>query len=396
MSKKMKYTKLDTQAVHAGKSICPTTGTMWPPIYHTVSFLFDGVEDGAKKCEHIDNGYCYTRLGNPTLSVYEEKVAELEGGESALAFASGVAAVSSLLLYHFKQGDHAIVDSTTYSAIHYMFEEILGKFGVETTFLDTNNIQSVEESIKDNTKMIYTETPANPTVKLIDLEAIVRLGNKYKILTVVDSTFATPYIQRPLELGIDVVMHSSTKYLCGHGDTMGGVLIGNRKLINEVRDCSLKNVGAILSPFNAFMLLRGLKTLDLRMKKHCSNALKVAEFLEVHNKVERVYYPGLSSHPQHELARKQMKDFGGIIAFEVKDGAKGGITLMENVNLCSLAVSLGHCETLIEHPASMTHYYVPREERLNAGITDGLVRISIGIENSDDIISDLNQALEKI
>ena len=396
MNNKSKYNNLDTQSVHAGKHICPTTGAMWPPIYHTVSYMFDGVEDGAKKCKSTDNGYCYTRLSNPTLTVYENKIAEIEGGEAGLSFASGVAATSALLLYYFKQGDHAIVDTTTYSATHYMFEEILGKFGVEVTFINTGNIEIVQSSIKPNTKMIYSESPANPTVKIVDLKEIAALGKKHNILTVVDSTFATPYCQKPLDFGMDVVMHSSTKYLCGHGDTMGGVLIGSKELMDKIRDCSMKNVGGILSPFNAFMLLRGLKTFDLRMEKHCANAIKVAEFLESHSNIEKVYYPGLKSHPQYDLAKRQMKNFGGVICFEVKGGVESGIKLMENLKLCSLAVSIGHCETLIEHPASMTHFYVPKEERLKGGITDGLVRISIGIENVNDIIEDLNQALELI
>lgn len=387
---------VSTQLVHAGEDPCPQTGAMITPVYQTTSYLFQDVQDGASKCEHIDNGYCYTRLGNPTQSALETKLACLENGEAALAFASGVAAISALLFSHFKQGDHAIVDFTCYGATHYIFDNILKKFGVQTTFIDTSNPDNIQKAILPHTRMIYIESPANPTLKMVDLDKVAEAGQKNNILTAIDSTYATPYLQQPLRHGIDTVIHSTTKFLCGHGDAIGGALIGKKSQMDYIRDDTLKNMGGIISPWNAYLLIRGIKTLDIRMDKHCANALAVAGFLEKHPKIEQVFYPGLTSHPQHELAKQQMKDFGGMICFELKNGLQAGKDLLNNLKLCSLAVSLGHAETLIEHPASMTHWYVDKKNREKAGISDGLIRMSVGLEDPEDIINDLEQALKQV
>lgn len=393
MDNKDNNSRFSTRLIHAGETPCPRTGAMMTPVYQTTSYLFQDVQDGARKCEHIDHGYCYTRLGNPTQSALEEKLASLEGGGAALAFASGVAAISALLFSHFKQGDHAVVDSTCYGATHYLFDQLLKKFGVETTFINTSNSGNIQKAILPHTSMIYVESPANPTLKMVDMDKVAEVGQDKNILTAIDSTYATPYLQQPLSHGIDVVIHSTTKFLCGHGDALGGALIGDKQLMDHIRDDTLKNMGGIIAPWNAYLLLRGMKTLDIRMEKHCANAMAVACFLERHPQIERVFYPGLTTHPQHELAQRQMKNFGGMICFEVKGGLKAGENLLNNLELCSLAVSLGHAETLIEHPASMTHWYVDKKDREKAGISDGLIRMSVGLEDPEDIIQDLDQAL---
>lgn len=395
MSDTTKKVHYGTLSVRAGQNPELTNGAIAAPIYQTTNYQFKNVEDGAKKCESIYNGYCYTRLGNPTLTILEEKMAALEGAEEALSFSTGVAAISALLFSQLKKGDHAVVDDTSYSATRYLFNNLLAKFGVEATFIDTSAIENVEGAIRPNTKMIYFESPANPTVKLVDIKAVAEIAKAHHALSVIDSTFASPILQRPLAMGIDLVMHSATKFIGGHGDVMGGILCGKKNLINYIRDDTYKNMGGIIMPIDAFLLIRGLKTLEVRMKKHCANAMEVAKFLESHPKIKRVYYPGLPSHPQHELAKRQMNDFGGMIAFELKGDLEAGVAFMNSLNFCRLAVSLGDVDTLIQHPASMTHWYMKREERLKAGITDGAVRISVGIEDVEDIIEDLEQALKK-
>jgi methionine-gamma-lyase len=373
--------KLETKMVRAGFYGCQETGAISPPIYQAVNYKVDNVDEGADRCRSFDNGYIYTRLGSPTQTILEKKIAALENGESALAFSTGVAAITATLMCILKQGDHVIADGTVYSATNYFLSTIMQNYGIETTFVDCSNSSAVEAAIRKNTKIIYFETPANPTVKLVNLKEMVSIGKANNILTIVDSTFASPYLQRPLNIGVDVV---------------GGIVISKKELIDKIRDQTLKNVGGVISPFDAWLLLRGLKTLHLRMERHCKNALEVAKFLEGHPKVDKVFYPGLTSHPQHKLACEQMDDFGGMIAFELKGGFEAGKTLMNNLKLCWLAVSLGDTDTLIQHPASMTHVYIPEEEKLKAGITDGLVRLSVGIENVEDIIKDLEQGLENI
>jgi methionine-gamma-lyase len=383
--------------VHAAQEIPETQyGSLATPIYQTANYVFKDVDDGAKKCESVHNGYCYTRLGNPTLSVLEQKVAALEGSEAALCFASGVAAISSFLFSVLQSGDHVVADGTTYSATNYLFGTILKKFGVETTFVNTSNLEEIEPAIRPNTKLIYTESPANPTVKMTDLAAMAKIGKAHGIMTATDNTFASPILQRPIEFGIDVVIESATKYLNGHEDVMAGIICGTQKLMDTIRDDTMKNMGGVLGPFEAYLVIRGIKTMDIRVKQMCATAMQVAQFLERHPKISRVYYPGLLSHPQHELGVRQMEDFGGMICFEIEAGLEAGITFMNSLQFCRLAVSLGDVDTELEHPASMTHWYVPKEERLAAGITDGLVRLSIGLEDAEDIIADLDQALAQI
>lgn len=388
--------KLNTKIVRAANYGCDKTGSIAPPIYQTVNFKVDNVDDGADRCRNFDNGYIYTRLGSPTQTLLETKMALLENAEAALAFTTGVAAITATLMCKLKQGDHVIADGTVYSATNYFLSTLMKDYGIETTFVDCSKPENVENAIKPNTKIIYFETPANPTVKLVDLKAMAAIGKNRDIMTIVDSTFGSPFLQRPIDFGIDVVIHSATKYIGGHGDVMGGIVIGKKEFMDEIRDKTLKNLGGVISPFDAWLLLRGLKTLHLRMKRHCENAMEVAKFLEAHPKVERVFYPGLQSHPQHTLACEQMDGFGGMIAFELKGGFDAGKILMNNVKLCWLAVSLGDVDTLIQHPASMTHVYIPREEKLKAGITDGLVRLSVGVEDAEDLIKDIKQALDMV
>ncbi len=386
-----------TKAMRGGKWYDENAGALNVPIYMSNAYRFDDVEDGKNKCYDNQNGHCYSRISNPTWDLFEKTFAILEKGEQAMITASGVAAISTLCLTLLSQGDHAICDNTTYSATSYIFSTMLPKFGVETTILDFRDLNAVEKAIRPNTKMIYFETPCNPTLKVVDIAGVAAIGKKYDILTAIDSTFQTPYLTNPLVMGIDVVIHAATKYICGHGDAMGGVVVGKKEMINRLKEDGLKNLGGCASPANAYIMMRGLKTLGMRVQWHCDNAMKVAEFLEQHPKVESVYYPGLKSHPQHELAARQMHGgFGGTMAFEVKGGIEGGVTLMENLDVLTLAVSLGDTDSLIQHPASMTHWYVPKEDREAAGISDGLVRLAVGLEEPEDLINDLDKALSKI
>lgn len=387
--------KFATKAVHAGQHPDPVTGSITVPIYETSTFVFESAEQGAARFAGTEKGYIYTRLGNPTIRALEMNVAELENGEDARACASGMAAINTAVTAVAKKGDHVVATDCLYGGTLKLFLDILPSFGIEFTFVDSSNVANVEAAAKKNTKLIYIETPANPTLKLTDLRAVSKIAKDHGVTTMVDNTFMSPYFQRPLELGADVVVHSMTKYLGGHSDILGGVIVGSAAFFKTL-DPLLKNTGATLGPFEGWLTLRGIKTLPLRMEKHNANAVKAAEFLETHPKIEKVYYPGLKSHPHHELAKRQMSGFGGMISFEVKGGLEAGRKLMNSVKLCSLAVSLGAVETLIQHPASMTHAIVPREERLKAGITDSLARISVGIEDVEDIIQDLKQALEKI
>ncbi|MDH5460100.1 MAG: PLP-dependent aspartate aminotransferase family protein, partial [Candidatus Bathyarchaeota archaeon] len=383
------------KAVHAGQHPDPLTGSVSVPIYETSTFVFKSAEQGAARFAGTEEGYIYTRLGNPTIKALEKNVAELENGEDARACASGMAAIHTAVTSIVKKNDHVVATDCLYGGTLKLFSDILPKFGIEFTLVDSSNVANVEAAIKENTKLIFVETPANPTLKLTDLQAVSEIAKEHDVTTMVDNTFMSPYFQRPLELGTDIVVHSLTKYLSGHSDLVGGIIIGSNPFFKTL-DPLLKNTGATLGPFEAWLTLRGIKTLPVRMERHNENAIKVAEFLETRPKIKKVYYPGLKSHPQHELARRQMSGFGGILSFELKGGLEAGRKLMNSVKLCLLAVSLGAVETLIQHPASMTHAIVPKEERLKAGITDSLVRISIGIEDVTDIIQDLKQALEKI
>ena len=388
---------IGTQAIHAGHKKNPF-GTLATPIYQTSTFVFDSVEQGQRRFLGEEEGYIYSRTMNPTVTVAEEKIAMLEKGEHAMATSSGMGAISSTLWTLLKAGDHVLADKTLYGCTFALLSHGLTKFGIEVDFIDTADLELVRKALKPNTRVVYLETPANPNLKITDIEEVAKIAhtNNYAKV-VVDNTFATPYNQNPLTLGADIVVHSATKYINGHGDVLAGFVVGNKEMVEEIRGNGLKDMtGSILGPTEAYYIVRGLKTFEIRMQRHCENAMKVARFLESHPKIDKVYYPGLESHEGHEIAKKQMRDYGAMISFELKGGYEAGKTLLNNLELCQLAVSLGDPDTLIQHPASMTHSPYTREERYAAGITDGLVRLSVGLENVEDIIEDLRQGLEKI
>ena len=388
---------LGTTAIHAG-TLKNLYGTLAMPIYQTSTFIFDSAEQGGRRFALEEAGYIYTRLGNPTTTVLENKIAALEEGEAAVATSSGMGAISSTLWTVLKAGDHIVTDKTLYGCTFALMCHGLTRFGIDVTFVDTSNLDEVKNAMKENTRVVYLETPANPNLKIVDIEALAKLAHTNpNTLVIVDNTFATPYMQKPLTLGADIVVHSVTKYINGHGDVIAGLVITNKALADQIRFVGLKDMtGAVLGPQDAYYIIRGMKTFEIRMERHCKNARRVVEFLNNHPKIERVYYPGLETHPGYEIAKKQMKDFGAMISFELKGGFEAGKTLLNSLKLCSLAVSLGDTETLIQHPASMTHSPYTKEEREAAGITDGLVRLSVGLENVEDIIADLEHGLEKI
>lgn len=386
-----------TVSIHGGSCKNPY-GTLAVPIFQTSTFVFDSAEQGGRRFALEESGYIYSRLGNPTTTVLEDKIAQLEHGEAAVATSSGMGAISSVMWTILKAGDHIISDKTLYGCTFAFFNHGLSRFGIEVSFVDTADAEAVKKAMKPNTRAVYLETPANPNLKIVDIKAIAEVAHTNpNTLVIVDNTFSTPYCQRPIELGADIVVHSATKYLNGHGDVIAGIVISRKDLIDQIRLVGIKDMtGSVLGPMEAYLIIRGMKTLEVRMKKHCENAMKVAEFLAAHNKVAEVYFPGLKSHPGHETAAKKMDAFGGIMSFELKGGFEAGKILLNNLNLCSLAVSLGDTETLIQHPASMTHSPYTKEERMEAGITDGLVRLSVGLENIEDIIADLEYGLSKI
>ncbi|MGO5067189.1 MULTISPECIES: methionine gamma-lyase [unclassified Clostridium] len=388
-----------TKAIHGGHMGDKQFGSLSTPIYQTSTFIFDSAEQGGRRFAGEENGYIYSRLGNPTSTEVENKLALLEGGEAAVVAASGMGAIAASLWSALKAGDHVVASDTLYGCTFALLNHGLTRYGVEVTFVDVSNLDEVKNALRANTKVVYLETPANPTLKVTDIKKIsdmVHESNK-ECFVFVDNTFCTPYIQRPLELGADVVVHSATKYLNGHGDVIAGFAVGKEEFINQVKLFGIKDMtGSVIGPFEAFLIIRGMKTLQLRMEKHCSNAMEVAKFLESHPAVEKVYYPGLESFEYYELAKKQMNLPGAMISFELKGGVEEGKVVMNNVKLATLAVSLGDAETLIQHPASMTHSPYTAEERKAAGISDGLVRLSVGLEDIEDIISDLKQALDLI
>lgn len=388
-----------TKAIHAGNVKDTQYGALTTPIYQTSTFVFDSCEQGGRRFAGQEAGYIYTRLGNPTVSVLESKIAALEGGEACVATASGMGAISSCLWSIAGAGTHIIADGTLYGCTFALLNHGMTKYGVEVDFVDTSNIEEVKKHLKKNTVCVYLETPANPNLKIADIAAVAKVAHEYNkdIKVVCDNTFASPAIQNPLALGADVVVHSATKYLNGHGDVIAGFVVGKADFIGTVRMFGLKDMtGAVMDPFAAFLILRGLKTLEIRMERHAANAMKVAEFLDKNANVEKVYYPGLPGHPGHDIAKKQMKTFGGMLSFEVKGGRAAGVKLVNALKLVTVAVSLGDAETLIEHPASMTHSTYTEEELKASGIAGGLIRLSVGLENAEDIIADLEQALKAI
>lgn len=386
-----------TQAIHGGHQT-NSAGALVTPIYQASTFTFATAEQGGRRFALEEEGYVYTRLGNPNSSELEAKVALLEGAEAGMSTGSGMGAITSAFWTALKTGDHIVAGQALYGCSFAFLNHGITRFGIDVTFVDTGDPLNVKAALRPNTKVVYLETPANPVMTIADIAQISAFAHEIpECLVFVDNTFSTPYLQKPLELGADVVLHSATKYLNGHGDVIAGLVLGKKEFIDQVRLFGVKDMtGSVLSPFDAYLICRGLKTLPIRMEKHCSNALQVAEFLEKHPAIDIVYYPGLKSFPYYELAQKQMRLPGAMIAFELKGGVSAGKTLMNNLSLCSLAVSLGDTETLIQHPASMTHSPYSPEERKACGITDGLVRLSVGLEDVEDIIQDLKSVLDTL
>ena len=379
--------KFDTKVVRSGISPDPSTGAIVPPIYQSATYVLEEIGK--------DKGYDYTRASNPTREILENNLAALDGGKYGICFSSGMAAVDSVMKI-LKSGDHVVCSDDVYGGVSRLYNNLIVNYEISFSYVNSSNPQEVEDAIQDNTKLIWIETPTNPLLKVTDLDAVGKIAKKHGILYGVDSTFSTPALLRPLEFGADIVQHSTTKYLSGHNQIIGGVLITNDDGLNEKFKFIQKTVGAVPSPFDCWLTLLGIKTLSLRIQRHCENAQAIAEFLEAHSKIDRVTYPGLPSHAQHDIAKDQMDGFSGMISMELRGGITAGISLMNGLKLCSLAESLGAVETMITHPATMTHADVPKDERLARGLTDGLVRLSVGIEDKDDIIADLNQALDKI
>ncbi len=380
-----------TKQIHAGIEHDPLTGSVVPPIYQTTTYVQPSVD------EYLSKGYSYSRTGNPTVRTLERKIALLEEGHDATCFSTGMAAIQATMLALLNAGDHAIVSDVAYGGTYRLCTQVFNRFGVKVTFADTSNAANVREALRDNTRLILTETPANPTLKLTDIAAVSEIAQERGIPHAVDSTFLTPYYQRPLELGADLAIHSTTKYFDGHNATVGGAVVAKTAELDEKLRFILGSNGTIMSPQVAWLTLQGLKTLTVRMDKQSENAMKIARFLEAHPKAETVCYPGLESFPQHELAKRQATGFGAMLWFEVVGGAGAGKKLMDTVQTpWTLAENLGALESLVTHPATMTHAAVDPAERARVGITDGLVRLSVGLEDADDLIGALDRALAEI
>lgn len=395
MDQNKKY-RFDTMAIHAGGGK-NANNALNPPIYQTSTFVFDSIEHVEKVMSFESNDYVYTRGNNPTLRLFENKMAALEEGKGAVAFASGMAAISSVLFSLLKPGDNVIVNQTLYGSSYNVVTHVLPQYNVSYKIADLSDLEKLPELIDENTKVIYFETPSNPNLMIIDIKKIADIAKAKNVKVVVDNTFATPYFQKPLTLGADVVVHSATKYICGHGDVVGGVAVAkDLDYIHSLKFDYMCEFGGVMSPFNAWLLLRGLKTLGVRMREHEKNALAVAKFLKNHPKVKEVFYPGLEDFKGHEIAKEQMNGFGAMISFEVKGSLEDAKKVVNSVKLAQLAVSLGDCETLIELPAAMTHRGYPKEELAKFGLTESMIRISVGLEDQSDIIEDLNYALSVI
>lgn len=387
MKKHLPNLGFSTRAIHAGQSPDPTTGAIMTPIYLTSTYVQDS--------PGVHKGWEYSRTHNPTRKAYENCVADLEGGKFGFAFASGLAATTTVL-HMFKAGDHIIAGDDMYGGSFRLFDKVLKHHGLEFSFVDLTNPENFSKAVKPNTKFVWLETPTNPMLKLVDVKKVCALAKAKNIVSAVDNTFMSPYFQRPLELGADLVVHSATKYIGGHSDVVGGMVVTGRDDLAEKIGFLSNAMGGIAGPMDSFLCLRSLKTLPVRMRQHQANAMNVARFLEKHPKVEKVIYPGLPSHPQHALAKEQMHGFGGMITFYIKGGLSGARAFLENVNVFSLAESLGGVESLVEHPAIMTHASVPPETRKELGIHDGLIRLSVGIEEETDLIQDLENAFSHV
>ena len=385
----------NSKLIHAG-DFEDEFGSAVTPIYQTSTFSFKSAQHGADCFSGKDNGYIYTRIGNPTINALENKLAELENGYRGIALSSGMAAVSTVYMAFLEKGAHMISTGAVYGPSRAIVASHFEKFGVEASFVDTSVLENIEKAIKPNTKLLYLETPANPTIQLTDIKKASELAHKHGIIVVVDNTFSSPYLQKPLELGADVALHSLTKFINGHADIVGGALIAKDEAIYNNLRKTMVYMGPNMDPHQAYLVIRGVKTLSLRIDRAQESAMKVARHLESHPKVEWIKYPGLESFEQHELAKEQMSGFGSMISFGVKGGHKAGTVLMDNIHMAKLAVSLGGVESLIQHPASMTHAAVSKEDKLASGITDELIRYSVGIEDVEDIIADLDHALALI
>ncbi len=385
----------DTKLIHAGAFEEPY-GSATVPIYQTSTFKFKSAQHGADCFSGKSDGYIYTRIGNPTIKALERNIAELEGGFDGIATSSGMGAVSSVYMALLGAGAHIVSADAVYGPARGILETDFSRFNVEATFVNTSRIENIKAAIRPNTKVLYIETPANPTMEMTDIAACAKLAKEHNLILVVDNTFCSPYLQKPLALGADVVLHSVTKFINGHADIVGGIIVTkNEELYKKIRH-SMVYLGCNMDPTQAFMVLRGVKTLSIRIERAQENAMKVAEFLSKHPKVAWIKYPGLPSYPQYELAKKQMNGFGSMMSFGLKGGYEAGRKMMDHVHLALLAVSLGGVETLIQHPASMTHAGISKENKLAAGITDDLIRFSVGIEDINDIIEDLKHALEAV
>jgi cystathionine beta-lyase/cystathionine gamma-synthase len=389
----MNIEHMHTQAVHAGEHPDPSYGDNLAPIHMATTYYLGSAEEGASLFTGERDGYVYNRWGSPNQTMLEEKVAALEGAESALATATGMAAISTALFSVLKAGDHVVATDALYSGTQHVIAHELPRFGIETTMVDAVDPANVERALRPNTVLLYLETPGNPTLKISDIAALTAIARRHGILSFLDNTFATSINQRPLELGVDLVLYSATKYMAGHGQAMGGMMAGSRALIDRARTGALRYLGGTISPFNAWLIMLGMHTYPLRVERQSQSALELARWLEDHPAVSWVRYPGLESHPQYAIARKQMRGFGGMICFELRGGVEAGRRMMNRIKVATLAVSLGHTKTLVCHAASTTHSTLTPAERQAAGVTDGLVRLSVGLEAVADLMQDLDQAM---
>ncbi len=390
-----KDARFSTKSVHSGEKLCPLTGSIITPIYQTSNFGFTDLDSLKRVFADHSKGYFYTRYSNPTLEAVEGKIVDLMGAQKALVFSSGMAALTTATMSVVSSGDHIVSAFDIYGGTFNFFTNVLPKYGVTVDLIETTDAGKLAEAIRNNTKVIFFESPTNPLLKLMDISEVAKIGKKRGIVTFMDNTFATSFNQKPIEMGIDLVMHSATKYLGGHSDLIGGVVAGGEELMRKVM-YSRYVFGGISDPQSAWLLMRGVKTLKVRMEAHNQNGMQVAQFLENHPRIDRVYYPGLKSHPQHELAKRQMKGFGGMVSFEVAGGSDALAQFLGRLQICQLAVSLGGIESLICPPALTTHRRLSKSQRIRAGIKDNLVRLSVGIEDAQDLIGDLEGALNSI
>ncbi len=385
--------KFDTMVIHGGYDSKEHLGSLTTPLYQTSTFTFDSAELGELRFAGEEDGFIYSRLGNPTVKVLEERIAQLEGGEAGLAFSSGMAAVSAILVALTKMNDHIICSQGIYGCTFGLLSLMKEKYNIQTDFSEMRSEEEIRSLIKPETACIYMETPINPTMRLIDLELVARVAKEHNIPVIVDNTFSSPYLQQPLKHGCDLVIHSATKYIGGHGDVVAGLVVGKKDFLSQVAITTQKDIGGILSPFDAWLLLRGLKTLSVRLDRHSSNANKIVERLKNHPNVANVYYPGDAEHEDYYIMKKQMRQGGGLISFEIKGNKKDAQKVLNALQFVKIAVSLGDAETLIQHPASMTHAVVPEQARHKMGITDSLLRLSVGLEDWEDIWDDIEKAL---